>query len=572
MKTSLPCLRVIAPLLLLSIVSAASGQAADARRVKKLIATGWDKPDTRRLVENLDVMEKRPFDGVMFQVTGRREDGKSCGIRAAFVNEKWQRAWFQPCVDDLKACKCRRFADNFASLGANPGNVDWFDDAGWKNIVDHWRTAAWIVKQSGIRGILFDPEPYTPPHAQFRYPAQPDREKHTFDEYYAKARQRGREVIEAVVEECPRITIFCYFMNSVNATATGHADPRKALTSSGYGLYPAFIDGWLDAIVPSVTLVDGCESAYLFNSTSEYVEAALRIKGDCQELVSPENRAKYRAQVQVSFGVYLDAYWNPKDSKWGRWYIDGLGGPRVDRLRANVHTALRAADEYVWIYGEKFRWWPTPSGGVKQESWPEALPGCEKTLRFVRNPLEYARLEIGELEKAGKLVNLAFNGDFGSEKVVVADGHTATWREGGPPAGWGTWQTAASQGTFTWDRSNGAAAKGSARMAGLAEGCFTQHHKVEPGGRYVVRAVQKQQGRGLAKIRVRWQTPDGAWTAVGQDKIILAEGPAGQWNEMFAVVEVPDGAGGLVILLGAAGQSSADDVARFDDVALYKLP
>ena len=38
------------------------------------------------------------------------------------------------------------------------------------------------------------------------------------------------------------------------------------------------------------------------------------------------------------------------------------------------------------------------------------------------------------------------------------------------------------------------------------------------------------------------------------------------------MVEVPEGAGQLVILLGVGGQTSPQDVAWFDDVELYRLP
>jgi len=564
----------LAALLLAACFAAAlhpRGEAGDLRRPKKLIATGWDKADSERLRANLDQMEKRPFDGVVMEVVGRVDEKKRCALRRAFADEKWQREWFQPCIDDLRACTFQRFTDNFVTVGANPGNVDWFDDAGWANIVDHWRIAAWVAKQSGFKGILFDPEPYTPPHAQYGYAAQPGRDAHSFDEYCAKARERGRQVMKAVTDEYPGITLFCYFMNSVAATATGHADPRRILATMHYGLYPAFIDGWLDVVPPSVTLVDGCESAYRYNSVEQYLEAALLIKGACQELVSPENRAKYRAQVQVSFGVYLDAYWNPKDSKWGAWYIDGKGGPRVDRLRANVCAALRCADEYVWIYGEKFRWWPTPNKGVDPQTWPEALPGSEKALRFARDPLDYARTQIAELRKAGKLVNLARNGDFGSTKAPANEGPAGDWKEGRAPAGWHTWQESASKGSFTWDRDTGASGKGSARAAGVANGCFIQSHVARPGERYAVRAVRRLQGRGEASIRIRWQTSESAWTAVAQDQIVFCDGPRDEWREMLGVAEVPEGAGRLIILLLAGGQGSADDVAWFDDVELFKL-
>ncbi|MFW6162926.1 MAG: hypothetical protein ACODAJ_09165 [Planctomycetota bacterium] len=552
-------------------VGIARAAAADMRRPKKLIQTGWDKPDSERLRAHLEQMEQRPFDGVVVGLRGHIDEAKRCHMRAAFGKQGWQRKWFEPCIANLKACQFQRLTDNFILIGANPGNVDWFDDAGWAEIVDHWRIAAWVVRRSGFRGILFDPEPYTKPWAQFDFAAQPRRDDHAFDAYCEKARQRGRQVIEALADECPDLTLFCYFMNSACTAATGHAEPRRALKTLRYGLYPAFIDGWLDAAPETMTFVDGCERAYRFNSVEEYLEAAVAIKGACQELVSPANRATYRAQVQVSYGIYLDAYWNPKDSEWGRWYIEGEQEPRVGRLRANVTAALRCADEYVWVYGEKFRWWPTPNGRVWEKTWPEALPGIERILRFARDPLDYARTEMARLEKEGKLTNLARNGDFGSATAKSNTGVADDWKEGGCPAGWHAWQEKASKGTFTWDRETGAAGKGSAKAAGVANGCFIQSYAVEPGERYAVRAVRRLEGRGDAWIRVRWQTAEGRWTAQGRDVMVYADGPRDQWAELFGVATVPEGAGKLVLLLGAGGQPTAADAAWFDDVVLFRL-
>jgi len=564
------------------------GSAQDARMRKKLIETGWDQPDTERLLANLAEMEKRPFDGVVIAVVGRVDEKKRCDLRETFAATAWQREWFQPCVADLRACKFKRFTDNFIVLGANPGNVDWFDDAGWRAIVEHWRIAAWVAKQGGVKGFLFDPEPYTAPHSQFHYAAQPERDKHSFDEYHAKARERGRQVMQAVAAEYPDITLFCYFMNVVCGTATGHADPRRILAAQGYGLYPAFIDGWLDVIPPTVALVDGCEMAYTYNSVEQYLESAVLIKGACQELVSPENRAKYRAQTQVSFGMYLDAYWNPPKSPW---FIDGKGGTRVDRLRANTATALRVADEYVWVYGERFRWWPTPNGGVKKETWPEAIPGSEAALRFARDPLDYARSQIADLTKTGKLANLARNGDFASDKAPSNKGPAEDWKEGRAPAGWHTWQAEKSKGTFTWDREVGywvepgqphtlprgmsfapsRPSYGSAKAAGVANGCFIQAHDVKPGERYAVHAVRRLAGKGDAFIRIRWQTAEGKWTAETLDVLIYAEGPREAWAEMLGVAEVPQSAGRLLILLCAMDQPSPADAVWFDGVALYRI-
>ena len=75
-------------------------------------------------------MEKQPFDGVVIELTGHTDEGKSCPLSVAFSNQNWRREWFQANVDELRKCKFTRFTDNFITIGANPGNIDWFDDRG----------------------------------------------------------------------------------------------------------------------------------------------------------------------------------------------------------------------------------------------------------------------------------------------------------------------------------------------------------------------------------------------------------------------------------------------------------
>lgn len=548
-----------------------SAQTVDLRLPRKLIATGWDNPDQVGLKEHVRVMETTPFDGVVITVTGTRDDGKACPLRAAHSVEPWQRAWFDAAIADLKSIRFERFTDNFVSIGANPGNVDWFDDAGWAAVAEHWAMAAWIAKQAGFRGFLFDPEPYTHPFVQFQYTVQAQVAQHSFNDYYAKARERGRQVLAAAAKEFPEAVVYCYFMNSISAPASGHADPRPVLAGTGYGLYPAFIDGWLDAAPPSMAFVDGCESAYLFNQDMQYVRAALGIKGACQELVSPENRAKYRAQVQVSYGIYLDAYWNEPPSTW-RIQCDGM--PPVRKLFENVRSALQAGDGYTWVYGEKFRWWPTANGGVNPQTWPEALPGCDDALRLARDPARFAADRAERLRQAGTLVNLARNGDFQSERVQdPASGQAADWKTGGAPAGWSTWQTDADQGTFSWDRETGTAAVGAAKAVGVAgAGCFIQRYEAMPGDTFLVRAKARLAGGTSAHMRLRWQTEKGQWTRENED-VLAAPGDAGPegWRPLEAVAMVPPDVRALILLLGMATQRVAADAVWFDDIEVYKL-
>ncbi len=537
-------------------------------RPKKLITTGWDHPDAQSFRQFYSQVERWPFDGAVLDLVGRRDDGQPCRMRSVFHSEPWKAEWFSQAIEELQGCRPERLRDNFIIIGANPGNVDWFDDAGWEAIVDHWRIAARVAKLAGCRGLLFDPEPYTPPYAQFQYSQQPNADKFTFEQYRAQARRRGREVMRAVAEEYPEMTLFCYFLLSVHMHIAGGAHASQALLESGYGLLPAFLDGWLDEAPPSLMFVDGCESAYLYKNRQQFLEAAVAIKGRCQELVSPENRPKYRAQVQVGFGIYLDAYWNPPSSPW---YIEPLNGSRVDRLRANVWDAVEIADEYVWIYGEKFRWWPSPSSRRSADFWPDALPGCDAALAFARDPIGFGREELNRMESAGSVPNLLQNGDFSAEKFSL-EGRQLVWRDGQPPLGWSAWQAEGSKGSFSWDREVGAGGPGSAKLAGVSHGCLLQAIPVQPRERYVVGARGRSLGRGKVYLRVRWQTPDGRWTREDLD-VLAFPSPVDQsdWQELFTAVQVPEGVGKLLVLLLAQGQKDSDDIAWFDDVLLVPL-
>jgi hypothetical protein len=178
---------------------------------------------------------------------------------------------------------------------------------------------------------------------------------------------------------------------------------------------------------------------------------------------------------------------------------------------------------------------------------------------------------MARAKSAGKLLNLARNGEFSSSSAKSLEGAELLWQEGRPPAGWSTWQREDSKGTFAWGREAGAGGKGAAKASLVGDGCFLQAYQAATGERYAVRAACRVHGNGSAWLRVRWQTAESRWTAEAQDKVFYCEPSPDKWEELFGVVEVPEGAGRLLILLGVGGQSTADDVAWFDDVELYKL-
>ncbi|HPD47652.1 MAG TPA: hypothetical protein P5279_13450 [Anaerohalosphaeraceae bacterium] len=544
-------------------MASAEAAAATGPR-KKLIQVGWDIVDTAFLREHFAEMEAAgPFDGVLIYVKGKRIDGKPANTSSGWDGARWDRASFKEAIDDLRACRFTQFTDNFIRFNCTPGTLDWGDDAGWQALAEKAGILAWVCKAGGLKGICLDPESYG--EKQFQYRAASGR---SFGQTTALARRRGAEVMRAIAAEHPSMTLMSFWLASMCMNAGRAAEPDDVLIAETYGLWPAFLNGMLDSVPASMVLVDGNENGYYIEGAAYYTVAnkMRNLTGPAFALIAPPNRAKYRAQMQVGFGFYLDMYINPEGNQYYRGPKEG--GTRLDRLRDNLAAAVDASDQYVWVYGEQCRWWPSfefsgwgrervmQSAG-KGRLWEEALPGLTRTLAEIRDPAEAARAQIEAARKAGKLVNLARNGDFAA-------------KAGDLPAEFGTWQDteAGSKGKFLWDAEGG----GCGRLENMANGCFIQKHAAKPGQMYYVEATSRNEGAAVPSVMVRWQTAQDAWVRWDSD-VVLTFGAAGEggWRKASGVVVVPKGAGQLVILLRVRSFGSGGDVCLFDDLELYRV-
>ncbi len=535
---------------------------------KKLIHAGWERPDSGDLLEHLQMIEKTPYDGVVLMLQGTDDTGKKVLLQNAFTSQPWRHEWFEKNIAELAQVRSSRLTDNFVRVSANPGNVDWFDDEGWKAIVDHWRIAARVAQQGGLKGICFDPEPYAKPHFQFSYKAQPGHAEHSFEEYVAKVRERGREVMNAVKGEYPGMTLFTFFMNSQNMRVLS----ADRLQGNRYNLYPAFINGWLDEAPPEMTFVDGNENAYPYDGELDYMRGANGMRNRALRLVAPENQNKYRLQVKAGFGIYLDAYTNPAGSKW---YHGPLNGSRLARLQANTAYAMEAADAYVWTWGERYRWWPTKNPKVNPESWDDVLPGISNALMGIvdRDRLvEEAEQRFTEAESREKPKNLLLNGDFS------ATGPKATKSGSTAPRDWDAWKKTGETGTIILDgevdRSD-ADQSGSARLAGMAtRGSLGQTLTVQPGEIYHIRGWQRLTGASRGSIRVRWKDDDDRWVDEFNDVVLsspASDSGEQEWQRLSGTALVPGAASRMVILLGASDQTSLQESIWYDDLEVFKI-
>ena len=549
--------------LLLLVGVACSAQAAD----KKFIELGWDMPDTKFLRAHYrEMQEEGPFDGVIFRVEATTSDGKKVSTQAGWNREPWKQEWFDAPLADLKACQFTRFTHNFVQFNATPQLIAWDDEEGWRGLEGKLRICARLAREGGAKGIAPDFEPYG--DNQWKFDPAKGR---TFASTAALARQRGAQFTRGIAAEMPEAVVLTLFLNSVVLGAGRAEDPAALLAREHYGLLPAFFNGMLDAAPPSLVIVDGCEYGYYMDNVEAYQRAALEMRSwtsSAIKLVAPENRSKYRQQVQAGFGFYLDMFENEPGSTY---YRPPLDGSRLKRLSRNLCAARDAADEYVWVYGEQCRWWsglakdkPWREAQLKKTAgkgrmWEEALPGITRAIERARDANAAARAELAALKNRGAATNLVLNADFQAK----AKGHATM------PPGWSAWQDEKNRtGTFGWDEAVG---NGAARASKVAWGCFIQSIPAAPGQVFVVQADCRAKGSTVPALTIRWQTSDHKWTHEADDRPFTFQPGTGDWKKTFGVVTVPPEAGQLVVLLDVRGQQTDDDVCWFDNVEVYRL-
>lgn len=372
---------------LFALVAHASDEPGHPTVPKKLIEFGWDEPGTDFMREHTKKMEETPFDGCVFHVNYRREDGSP----GSFTWECWGKKTFteeelEPAITDLKDTKFSEarpsarpgFTHNFLRFNVTPGDVDWFDD--FTPIITNARLAARVAKQGGVKGILFDIEQYN--SQLFDYSKQRYCATRSWDEYAQQVRMRGRELMSAFQSEYPGITILLTFGYCLPWVQMGG---KKELADVSYGLLAPLLDGMVDSAnvdPPKTVIVDGCELAYSYKDTSRFAETYKMMKEDVLKIVSADHE-KYRSVFSFGFGIWMDCGW--REHGWDTEdFSKNFYTP--ESFEKTVSTAIKTADEYVWIYTETPRWW-TSSGKPEKlpQEYVQALLNARKSC-LIKNP------------------------------------------------------------------------------------------------------------------------------------------------------------------------------------------
>ncbi len=312
---------------------------------KKLIEWGWDEPNPAYMRANAARMDGYGFDGVIFHSEPTHEGKVSNFGWECWSTKRFEYQDFNKDIEDLKASKAtfKRMTDNFLRFNVCPGDVDWFDDAGFAVVAHNAELAGRIAKDGGCKGLMFDIEMYGTP--LFTYYKQTHKDTKSFAEYEAKVRHRGQELMQGFIHDYPDITVLLTYGYGI--TGVG-GDRSKAQ----YGLLKNLLDGMFDAVGKKATIVDAYEGAYSFRTHKEFVNARETVLKKMLDRVG--NPEKYRKNARLGFGIWMDNRYGSKS-----WNTDDFEKNYFtpEEFEYAVFCGLDVADKYVWVYTEHPKWW-----------------------------------------------------------------------------------------------------------------------------------------------------------------------------------------------------------------------
>lgn len=390
---------------LYTLVAALAAFAAGA--APKFVAHGWDLLDAppEVIAERADAFVAAGVDGIAICLpTTTQPDGTVISAISLPQDAPWRYetvAKYEPALTTISATHA--LTDNFiiSLWNFRRGRLGLTDDAAWARFSNNLRVMARLAKRGGMKGLMIDAEDYTKVRQFQRVAGDPD-----YDTAAQIARRRGREVFSGVFEEFPDATLLSFWFFTQDWAALRSPDPA-AMVCAENSLWPHFLNGLLDVMPMTATLVDGDEGAYKFDSPAAFNAGAVHQLTTALALVAPENRDKFRARARIGFGQYIDMYVN-EEGKSGSWYFGPVAGSRLEHFRRNLSSAADLAD-YVWIYGEKRAWldWGEKApfrktrGYNHRATWESALPGLAGVLAELRDPQGTAMRLADDLRAAG---------------------------------------------------------------------------------------------------------------------------------------------------------------------------
>ena len=525
-----------------AVIAAAlvAGAAFAVAPEKKIVLYGWDvgEASLETIFANADKFADTGLDGIAISIKGNRMDQprKSQTRDFAFVDPSWTKGEFARYIPMLRELTTKPGLRHcYLQVDwSQPKRLAWADDAAWGNAAHNMGILAWIAKEGNLDGMFIDPEDYQQTH-QF----EPCPEEGDYATITSLARKRGAQIISAMAAENPNLHLVFFWLLSWSTRWTGAPETDlAAYVAWRQDPWPAFVNGMLDALPPEMRLADGNEFGYLFSAEkNNYIMDNWRQRQVLVQLIAPENRLKFRANVQVSSGHYLDCYSN----EGGHWFKPPLDGSRLARLEDDLHQGIASADEIVWLFGEQrqiVKWAGNAARWNGVKTWEEELPGFADVLRRTRDPHGWAAETVARKRAEGTLANLFDGKPFGK------------------------WQSEKSKGTLDIGDD------GELCATGVSDGCFLGSVGGVKAGQWYLAEFDVTGPTG-PRCGMQWKR-GGAydWDVPARYPVFtpLADG----WRHAAIVVRVPHNVDAMMLHLSPK-HNAADDQTSFRNVAIYRL-
>lgn len=377
--------------LLIALFGYAVAQAQPA-----LIVFAVSNVDPGYIAQHVQGIESRPFDGIVINdFLGRNLFSSNLKNDAPNTLDAGSGAvTYEAAAKGLSPIKgvFSKFHENFAkvnfSMTGPPPLLN--DDTGWRIVRQSAANYAKAVSDTGLRGIFFDNEVYIFPPLSGRkngatYWVYEDQialagqspSAMPFPAAVALARQRGRELMQALISGYPAIVVIVahgpHEGCSSWKSATGHF-------AMDHYLLGAFVAGMVEGTSGAATLVDGGED-YDLHTARDFSAAREWRKGTAAGGITHPGSNKcpfmdaalagsWPARVSIGFSTFDKERASLTTNNWT---------PITDvaSFRATLTNALRATDHYVWHYAEWQNWWGNDMED-RLKPWIEAIEAARR--------------------------------------------------------------------------------------------------------------------------------------------------------------------------------------------------
>ena len=324
---------------------------ATPSQAAKLIHYGWDNPAIENLMAALPKLKASAFDGLTARPSAQT---------LLFASKTNGKSSFKTDLEKLRGIDHSALKNSYlAVLASTDEDFDWSNDAHWVLTIENFRQMAQLAKAGGLKGIVFDMEPYG--KSPWNYGSQPASEKLEFAAFQKLIRKRGVEAMQALQTEYPGIEILGLYGMSAMGYAFEELQAGKSanevLKSDGYGLWPSFMSGWIDAAAPSTRIIDGNEPSYYYTRRATFEKAFGFIKNDLTKFLDEDVRKRYSEKIILGHAVFVDGVMDIFKSPRFIGYYFADDQQRLQLLHDNILNGMETSESVVWVYAEQVKWW-----------------------------------------------------------------------------------------------------------------------------------------------------------------------------------------------------------------------